>query len=232
MLLQILPAVVRFQPDMIFISAGFDAHRKDDLNYRYIGIAEKEYEWVTDQIVQVANRCGFSWCVHLLRACCLVDVTSPTTGILCLINMLSARPAGHQADTMVIRASCMCKQVLLWPHRQCTGGRIPDTGGPGVGICTVCCCPCARPGGGFAALASLAPCRLECEALYILLHAHYKWFQHPHILLPGQLHAHRCWSDLSLPMPYAIKSEAAGRAGKGEGACSSGGSPACSSSSC
>ena len=56
--LQILPAVVRFQPDMIFISAGFDAHRKDDLNYRYIGIAEKEYEWVTDQIVQVANRCG------------------------------------------------------------------------------------------------------------------------------------------------------------------------------
>lgn len=60
MLLQILPAVVRFQPDLIFISAGFDAHRKDDLNYRYIGIAEKEYEWVTDQIVQVANRCG--WC--------------------------------------------------------------------------------------------------------------------------------------------------------------------------
>jgi acetoin utilization deacetylase AcuC-like enzyme len=58
MLLQILPAVVRFRPDMIFISAGFDAHRKDDLNYRYIGIAEKEYEWVTDQIVQVANRCG------------------------------------------------------------------------------------------------------------------------------------------------------------------------------
>lgn len=55
-LTQILPAVVRFQPDIIFISAGFDAHRKDDLNYRYIGIAEKEYEWVTDQIVQVANR--------------------------------------------------------------------------------------------------------------------------------------------------------------------------------
>ncbi len=54
---QILPAVVRFRPDIIFISAGFDAHKKDDLNYRYIGIAEKEYEWVTDQIVQVANRC-------------------------------------------------------------------------------------------------------------------------------------------------------------------------------
>ena len=54
--LQILPAVVCFDPDIIFISAGFDAHKKDDINFRYIGIAEKEYEWLTDQIVQVANR--------------------------------------------------------------------------------------------------------------------------------------------------------------------------------
>lgn len=54
---QILPAVVRFHPDLILVSAGFDAHKKDDINYHYIGIAEKEYEWLTDQIVQVANRC-------------------------------------------------------------------------------------------------------------------------------------------------------------------------------
>ena len=40
-------------PDLIFISAGFDAHRKDDINFRYIGIQEKDYEWLTDQIVQV-----------------------------------------------------------------------------------------------------------------------------------------------------------------------------------
>lgn len=48
---------MRFKPDIIFISAGFDAHKKDDINFRYIGIAEKEYEWLTDQIVQVANLC-------------------------------------------------------------------------------------------------------------------------------------------------------------------------------
>ena len=47
---------MRFKPDLILISAGFDAHKKDDINHRYIGIAEKEYEWLTDQIVQVANR--------------------------------------------------------------------------------------------------------------------------------------------------------------------------------
>lgn len=55
---QILPALVKFKPDLILISAGFDAHKKDDINFRYIGIQEKEYEWLTDQIIQVANRSG------------------------------------------------------------------------------------------------------------------------------------------------------------------------------
>lgn len=50
---KILPALVRFQPDLIFISAGFDAHRKDSINNRFIGIQEKDYEWLTSQIVQV-----------------------------------------------------------------------------------------------------------------------------------------------------------------------------------
>ncbi|KAF5835858.1 hypothetical protein DUNSADRAFT_6792 [Dunaliella salina] len=54
---KILPALVNFNPDMIFISAGFDAHKKEDINMRYVGIAEADYEWVTDQIMQVANRC-------------------------------------------------------------------------------------------------------------------------------------------------------------------------------
>uniref|UniRef100_A0A6S8IVI8 Histone deacetylase domain-containing protein n=1 Tax=Dunaliella tertiolecta TaxID=3047 RepID=A0A6S8IVI8_DUNTE len=54
---KILPALVNFNPDMIFVSAGFDAHRKEDINMRYVGIAEADYEWVTDQIMQVANRC-------------------------------------------------------------------------------------------------------------------------------------------------------------------------------
>ena len=54
---KILPALVKFDPDIILISAGFDAHKKDDINFAYIGVHEKDYEWLTDQIVQVANRC-------------------------------------------------------------------------------------------------------------------------------------------------------------------------------
>jgi len=54
---KILPAVVKFDPDLILVSAGFDAHRKDDINFRYIGVTERDYEWLTHQIVTVANRC-------------------------------------------------------------------------------------------------------------------------------------------------------------------------------
>jgi acetoin utilization deacetylase AcuC-like enzyme len=51
-----LPALVNFNPDLILVSAGFDAHRKDEINFRYIGVTEADYEWLTDQIVQVANK--------------------------------------------------------------------------------------------------------------------------------------------------------------------------------
>lgn len=34
---KILPAVAEFKPDLIMVSAGFDAHKKDELNYRFIG---------------------------------------------------------------------------------------------------------------------------------------------------------------------------------------------------
>ncbi len=49
-----LPALARFRPQMIFISAGFDAHRDDDL--AMLGLVEKDYTWVTNRIVQAATR--------------------------------------------------------------------------------------------------------------------------------------------------------------------------------
>lgn len=53
---KILPAVVNFAPDLILVSAGFDAHRKDDINFHFVGVREHDYAWLTDQIVQV--RCA------------------------------------------------------------------------------------------------------------------------------------------------------------------------------
>jgi acetoin utilization deacetylase AcuC-like enzyme len=50
---EVLPALVKFDPDLILISAGFDAHKKEIINFGYIGLLEEDYEWVTNQLVQV-----------------------------------------------------------------------------------------------------------------------------------------------------------------------------------
>ena len=49
-----LPRLEEFKPEMIFISAGFDAHREDDLGQ--MGLVEADYAWITDQIRAVAKR--------------------------------------------------------------------------------------------------------------------------------------------------------------------------------
>ena len=49
-----LPALEQFKPEIIFISAGFDAHREDDMGN--LGLTEADFAWVTQQIVQVAKR--------------------------------------------------------------------------------------------------------------------------------------------------------------------------------
>ena len=47
-------ALADFKPQMIFISAGFDAHRDDFL--ANLNFTESDYQWVTEQIVAVANK--------------------------------------------------------------------------------------------------------------------------------------------------------------------------------
>ena len=49
-----MPALDEFRPAMVFISAGFDAHREDDLGQ--LGLVEADYEWITRQLVAVAER--------------------------------------------------------------------------------------------------------------------------------------------------------------------------------
>ena len=51
---QWMPALEAFKPEMIFISAGFDAHREDDLGQ--LGLVEADYEWITLRIKSVAER--------------------------------------------------------------------------------------------------------------------------------------------------------------------------------
>ena len=49
-----LPALEAFAPQMLFISAGFDAHREDDLGQ--MRLVEADYAWMTERLVDVAAR--------------------------------------------------------------------------------------------------------------------------------------------------------------------------------
>lgn len=49
-----LPRLQAFAPEMIFISAGFDGHREDDMGN--LGLVESDFEWVTRQVCEVARR--------------------------------------------------------------------------------------------------------------------------------------------------------------------------------
>eukprot|EP00955_Chlamydomonas_euryale_P051363 354857-Chlamydomonas_euryale.AAC.47 len=112
---KILPAVFNFQPDLILISAGFDAHKardalltmvtesarltwcpvcdeacvqaadsfvlrlclvadgvspfgfQEDINMRFVGVTESDYEWLTHQLVELSNRCCAGRLVSVLE---------------------------------------------------------------------------------------------------------------------------------------------------------------------
>jgi acetoin utilization deacetylase AcuC-like enzyme len=49
-----LPALDRFAPELIYISAGFDAHREDDMGN--LGLVEADYAWVTQELMKVADK--------------------------------------------------------------------------------------------------------------------------------------------------------------------------------
>jgi len=50
---QWLPALHAFRPQMIFISAGFDAHRDDDMGG--MDLVEADYAWITREVMAVAK---------------------------------------------------------------------------------------------------------------------------------------------------------------------------------
>jgi len=62
---QWLPALEKFQPELVLISAGFDAHREDDMGG--LALREADYEWVTEQLKHLAVKYSQGRIVSLLE---------------------------------------------------------------------------------------------------------------------------------------------------------------------
>jgi acetoin utilization deacetylase AcuC-like enzyme len=51
---QIFPALDAFRPELVIVSAGFDAHRSDPL--AQLLLDEADYTWVTEKLLEIAHR--------------------------------------------------------------------------------------------------------------------------------------------------------------------------------
>jgi len=62
---RILPRLQDFRPELIVISAGFDAHMRDPL--ANLNLVEADFAWATQKIMDVADRCAEGRVVSLLE---------------------------------------------------------------------------------------------------------------------------------------------------------------------
>ena len=81
-----LPNLEAFQPQMIFISAGFDAHREDEMGS--MGLTEADYEWVTRQLVRLAHTYAEGRIVSVLEGG--YDLSALARSVVAHVRVLSA----------------------------------------------------------------------------------------------------------------------------------------------
>ncbi|HAU75334.1 MAG TPA: acetoin utilization protein [Agrobacterium sp.] len=62
---RVLPAIADFSPDLILISAGFDAHHRDPL--AQINLVGEDFDWATGRLLEMADKYTFEPVVSLLE---------------------------------------------------------------------------------------------------------------------------------------------------------------------
>jgi acetoin utilization deacetylase AcuC-like enzyme len=86
---EMLPAIRAFNPELLIISAGFDAHAMDPL--AGLNLQDDDYYWVTDELRKIAAECCGGKLVSILEGGYSLDaLQSSTTAHL---RALTGRPA-------------------------------------------------------------------------------------------------------------------------------------------
>jgi acetoin utilization deacetylase AcuC-like enzyme len=62
---RIMPALHNFRPDLVIISAGFDAHHRDPL--AQINLVGDDFDWITGQLMEVASKYAANRVVSILE---------------------------------------------------------------------------------------------------------------------------------------------------------------------
>ena len=93
----VMPALKDFKPDMIFLSCGLDGHRKDEMNHGFVCLQETDYEWLTEQVVEVAN-------VHCQGQCVVVVVVVVVIVVVVVVVVVVA----------FVLLACLLACACLW----------------------------------------------------------------------------------------------------------------------
>ncbi len=82
----LLPRLSDFAPDLIVISAGFDAHRDDPLGG--LQLVEDDFAWITQQICDIAKQCCDQRVVSILEGGYDLDALGASAGahVMALMN--------------------------------------------------------------------------------------------------------------------------------------------------
>jgi len=83
-----LPALDAFRPQLVMCSAGFDAHRDDEL--AELNLTESDYYWVTEQIKTIADRHARGRIVSTLEGG--YDLPALGRSVVAHVHALLARP--------------------------------------------------------------------------------------------------------------------------------------------
>jgi acetoin utilization deacetylase AcuC-like enzyme len=62
---RLLPALDRFAPELVIVSAGFDAHRRDPL--AQLDVETEDFVWLTEELLAIAERHGRGRLVSVLE---------------------------------------------------------------------------------------------------------------------------------------------------------------------
>ncbi len=76
---RVLPALHNFAPDLVLISAGFDAHRDDPLGG--LGLVEDDFAWATAKLMDVADKHAGGRAVSALEGGYQLTALARSTGV-------------------------------------------------------------------------------------------------------------------------------------------------------
>lgn len=92
---QVIPALERFQPELLLISAGFDAHADDPL--ANLALTEADFAWVTAELVALAERHAQGRVVSVLEGG--YDVDALARSVVAHLRALAGEESAEQERT-------------------------------------------------------------------------------------------------------------------------------------